>query len=125
MYKEEKFVKLSLLVMCFVVFILCSSSSMAFVTRPVDKIPGVDLPTPNPRVPTLPPPEATVSNNNPTPLYSIPKPTSMSTPIFQEMDNPDEQEQPKNNSQTIKIVLFILGILVLVGGFLFVYRTKG
>ncbi|MEQ8191540.1 MAG: hypothetical protein ABRQ39_26475 [Candidatus Eremiobacterota bacterium] len=117
--------KVSIVIMCFVLVILSCSNSMAFVTRPVDKIPGVDLPTPNPKVPTLPPPPATVTGDNPTPLYSIPKPTSMATPIFQEIDDDDAKEQPGKSSQTLKIVLFILGILVLVGGFMFFYRTKG
>jgi len=123
--KEETSVKVSIVIMCFVLVILSCSNSMAFVTRPVDKIPGVDLPTPNPKVPTLPPPPATVTGDNATPLYSIPKPTSMATPIFQEIDDDDAKEQPGKSSQTIKIVLFILGILVLVGGFMFFYRTKG
>ena len=100
---------------------------MAFVSKPIDTIPGVKLPTPNPDVPTLAPrPTIKSHNKHITPLYMITTPTVNPTPLFQEIkDETSDLQDNKQSSSTIKIILFLMGTVLIAGGLIFFYKTKG
>ena len=122
-----KFSSAVITVLIFTIVFSIYNNSMAFVSKPVDKIPGVKLPTPNPDVPTLAPKPTVQSNKTQlTPLYIITTPTANPTPIFQEIK--EEGTDPKENkhgSSTLKIILFLLGAVLIGGGLIFFYKTKG
>ncbi|MEQ8173225.1 MAG: hypothetical protein ABRQ38_30350 [Candidatus Eremiobacterota bacterium] len=118
----------TILIVIFTMMLFTYSDSMAFVSKPVDTIPGVKLPTPNPDVPTLPPrPTAKSNSKQVTPLYIITTPTANATPLFQDIkeDTPDTKEGNRHVSSTVKIILFLLGAVLIAGGLIFFYKTKG
>lgn len=120
--------KVSLITIIIFTMLICMyNNSMAFVSKPIDTIPGVKLPTPNPDVPTLAPRPTVKSHNKQiTPLYMIITPTENPTPLFQEIkDETSNAKENKQGSSTIKIILFLMGAVLIVGGLIFFYKTKG
>lgn len=122
-----KFSSAVIAILIFTIVISMYNDSMAFVSKPVDKIPGVKFPTPNPDVPTLAPKPTVQSNRTQlTPLYIITTPTANPTPIFQEIkEEGSDTKDNKQGSSTLKIILFLMGSVLIGGGLIFFYKTKG
>jgi len=98
----------------------------SFVTRPVDEIPGVKYPTQNPAVPTITPRPKV--NKEPTPVKIQEVPSAEKSPIFVPVENPsitgNYNPQDKKDSSTLKVVIFLFGVLIIGGGLIFLYRTR-
>lgn len=100
----------------------------AVVTRDIDNLPGVVIPTSNPDVTPIP----TVL---PVKTPTVPvaqdilqeKPVTYLTPtmVYIEMENMElPGEKKENDLSTVKIVIFLVGGIVLVGGLVFVYKSQ-
>jgi len=120
-------VKFSSIAITTVIFIfIIVNNTMAFVSRPVDNIPGVAFPTPNPAIPTSAPnPTIVPDTQTVKPVYQITTPTSNPTPLFQEIKEETVSTDKKQSSSTLRIILFLLGTVVIVGGLIFFYKMKG
>lgn len=97
----------------------------SFVTRPVDEIPGVKYPTQNPSVPT--PTSRPKVEKTPTPVKIQKVPSAEKSPIFVPVENPSitgYNSQDKKDSSTLKIILFLTGVLIFGGGLVFLYHTR-
>jgi len=98
--------------------------SYAFVAKPIDELPGVVVPTPNPNVTPPPTRIPEVPRQQATPIYNpdFGKPTSLPSPIFVQLED-DTPIVVKKKSSNLNLYLFIFGGLVLAGGLVFLYKS--
>ena len=119
------FKKRFFLIFLILFFLAFTLECNALVTRPVDEIPGVTYPTQNPNVPT--PTSRPKINKQPTPVKPISEPTVSKSPIFVPIESEVIVSDPaphKGGSSVLKIAIFAVGGLILVGGLIFLYKTQ-
>ncbi|HPZ06669.1 MAG TPA: hypothetical protein PL110_01030 [Candidatus Eremiobacteraeota bacterium] len=115
------------IILIYIVFCSISySESLALVSKPVNKMPGVNLPTPDPAIPTrVPVPTKNKDEKPVTPLYMIGNPTPNPSPIFVEIkDGTTSVTSNKGNSSTGKLVFLLVAVVVFIGAMTLFYKSQ-